>query len=121
MSNPLLMPLNTPTCISLDEQWKSNNSGTSLKNEWENCVNDDRMKKNPEWGDLSDKEIQNNINVRCCNYVMQCKNPNGWLKRNKINFKCPLETKPNYPHFGDIQLDIEHQKRMIDTFAHGVF
>jgi hypothetical protein len=121
MSNPLLMALHTPTCNTLDKGWKSDNSSTSLKNEWLNCVSvDNPLRKDPEWKELSDKEIQNNINIHCCNYVMQCKNPNEWLVKNKINVICPLETKPNYPHFGDIQMSLQHQKKMINTFSHGV-
>lgn len=118
---PMFMPLNTPTCDVLDQEWQSDNSGTSLRNEWMNCVTDNPIKKDPEWKTLSDKEVNAKINSHCCNLVMQCKTPNSWLLMNKINAKCPLETKHNEPHFGDIQASIRHQKKLRNTFSYGIF
>lgn len=115
------LPLNT-TCDALNKEWISNNSATSLINEWMNCISGDNpIRKDPEWQKLSDRETDNKMDSYCCNLVMQCNNPNKWLHDNKINATCQLEKKPDEPHFGDIQLSSLHGNKIINTLKNGVY
>jgi hypothetical protein len=101
-----LPPLNQEhkTCERLNKEWKG-----ELKSVWHNCVTSKRLKKNPEWKDLSDDDKRTKINGVCCEEVLQCNNPNQWLnnegiKSNGQTITCPNLGKPSpFPHFGDIR------------------
>ena len=120
---PLLSPLNYPSCSELEKQWDHPDNDLSLKREWNDCVtNNPLAQKNPEWKKLSDKSKQSKINQMCCDEVMQCKNPNGWLLKNNFDVKCNLESTPDQPHFGDVQSHAQtHSNKMKKTMMFGVY
>ena len=91
------------SCDQLDQQWQSGLMPSSLLNEWKNCVNSPDRDKNILWKDLPLQERQQKMNLECCELVMQCNNPNDWLQKNNINFACPVQKQPDYPHFGDLK------------------
>jgi hypothetical protein len=93
-----LPPLNTQSCQKYEKTWKD-----GLKSHWDNCTNNTPENKNPLWNELSDVQKQEKINVECCDEILQCKDPNTWLKNNNYKFRCPVREKPNFPHFGTSQ------------------
>jgi len=98
-----LPPLNQEhkTCETLNKEWKGN-----LQREWDNCTIDNTIKKDLSWKDLNDDEKQDKINAMCCENILQCNNPNQWLKKHNYNVTCADLGKPSpFPHFGDIRPD----------------
>lgn len=80
------------------------------KKEWDVCSNSPLKDNNILWHELSKEEKNYRMNLVCCNEVLQCNNPNEWLKKNNISFKCPEEKK--LPHFGDIKVEyFEYSKK----------
>jgi hypothetical protein len=116
MSDPLLSPLNYPTC---DEYNKKSNG--DLLNQFYNCTNDVSIKKNPIWNNLTDEEKAGKGNEKCCNIIMQCQDPNAFFQKNKVTAHCQLEKIPDQPHFGDIQQTNAHCKKMSNSMMFGVY
>lgn len=87
------------TCETLNKEWKG-----ELQREWHNCITDNPLKKEPSWENLKDDEKQAKINAMCCEEVLQCNNPNQWLKKHNYNVTCAnLGNPPPFPHFADIR------------------
>ena len=92
------------TCDQLDKEWNKGITPSSLRNEWNNCTDSPIKDKDPIWKKLNPYERQKNTNLLCCKEVLQCNNPNEWLKKNNIQFSCPDSGQPSpYPHFGDLR------------------
>lgn len=104
-------PLNFTDCFTYEKLPRT----VTLHDSWNFCVSGLEKNKNPEWKDLDDKQKQQNQNDLCCKEILQCKNPNDWLKHKKINVTCPSHNV--YPHFGDIK---SHKEKIRLTMSYGV-
>lgn len=83
------------TCSTLNKEL----NGT-LQQEWNNCTIDNPLKNNPLWKSLDEDQKQTKINAMCCEEVLQCNNPNQWLKQHNYNVTCTYSGKGgDFPHF----------------------
>jgi hypothetical protein len=100
MSNSCSNVLNKSECCdTLDKKWGED----GLKQVWNNCVENNPIKNDPEWKGKSKKTVDSKINSYCCEEVMQCCDPNDWFSKNSINVQCAIKKDPDYPVFGDIK------------------
>lgn len=111
-----ILPLGTSNCRDYEKKW----TNISLDTTWKNCIEQNNFSKD---STMTDEEKKKQVTQVCCQQVLQCTDPNEWLKSKGYSGTCQVSQEPDRPHFGNIKvsdyiakINLENNERFFGVF-----